>query len=81
MKKLTPFLLFCFFLCPSCGGGERGACTVSDGGSGTGQPFFWKNYLFQTEEECRQLGEERGSGKASFCPPTGDDDDCYQVYP
>lgn len=74
---------FCLLVMPACGGGEeRGTCSISCGGSGTGQPFVQVNHFFKTEKECISLGEERGGGcKASYCPPTGDPDDCRQVYP
>lgn len=85
MLKHFQYILFFFlaigFSC-SKDGGERGACTISCGGSGTGQPFVWTNHPFKTERECREMGEEKGGGcKASYCPPTGDSNDCYQVYP
>ena len=74
-------ITLCFM--SSCGkGGETGACTLSCGGAGTGQPFFWQNIPFVSESECQKRGEERGGGcKASYCPPTGNSNDCYQVYP
>ncbi len=63
--------------------GEGGNCSISCGGAGTGQPFVQTNKAFVSESECVKLGKEKndGSCKASFCPPTGDSDDCYQVYP
>ena len=70
------------FLTLSACGDEPGACTISCGGSGTGQPFFWENIPFKTEKECKAIGQDRGSGcKASYYPPTGNSNDCYQVYP
>ena len=77
---LTSFLILVNF---SCGKeSELGGCTVSSGGFGTGQPFRWTNHSFINEEDCRQLGEDCGKPcKASYCPPTGDDNDCYQVWP
>ncbi len=87
MKKIilfiVPIILLSLAIVVSCSKGEEtGACTISCGGVGTGKPFFWKNHPFKTQEECREMGEERGKGcKASYCPPTGNDDDCFQVWP
>lgn len=84
-QLLLVISLFIISMCmlTSCGkGGELGGCSVSCGGSGTGQPFVQTNYRFINEADCRTKGEERGGGcKASYCPPTGNSDDCYQVYP
>ncbi|MCW5912557.1 MAG: hypothetical protein KIT62_15925 [Cyclobacteriaceae bacterium] len=85
MKKaslVTVILLLGF----SCDKEETGTCTVSCGGFGTGQPLFWKSYPFKTESACKKLGEDedKSSGnacKASYCPPTGNSNDCFQVYP
>lgn len=67
--------------CSSEGGG--GNCSVSCGGFGTGQPFVQTNHPGVSESKCVQIGKDKndGSCKASFCPPTGDPDDCYRVYP
>ena len=63
--------------------GEGGNCSISCGGAGTGQPFVQTNIAFVSESECAQLGMEKNdaSCKASFCPPTGNSNDCFQVYP
>jgi hypothetical protein len=87
MKKLINLFVFfcvvCIFSLMSCdGGSELGGCSVSCGGLGTGQPFRQTNYMFINEADCRKKGEESSGGcKASYCPPTGNSDDCYQVYP
>lgn len=71
----------CFSL--SCGKeSQLGGCSVSCGGFRTGQPFRQTNYRFINEADCKQKGMEASGGcKASYCPPTGDSDDCYQVWP
>ncbi len=84
MKKVAylSLLLMFFFCLSSCSDNEAGNCSISCGGAGTGQPFVQTNQAFVTEDECRKLGEEKSGGcKASFCPPTGNSSDCYQVYP
>ncbi|MEM7381638.1 MAG: hypothetical protein AAF361_10640 [Bacteroidota bacterium] len=85
MKLYTTLLsLVLLFLAYSCSSDEEGGnCSISCGGVGTGQPFVQTNKAFVSEAECVKLGEEKESAscKASFCPPTGDPDDCYQVYP
>ncbi len=86
MKKLNSVLLWmavsawCIL---SCGGEEGGNCSISCGGFGTGQPFVQTNQAFVSQEECKKLGMAKNdkSCKASFCPPTGDPNDCFQVYP
>ena len=67
----------------SCGKeSELGGCSVSCGGFRTGQPFVQTNHRFISEADCITKGEEAGPNcKASYCPPTGDSDDCYQVWP
>jgi hypothetical protein len=85
MKRFF-ILSFTVLVCLACSNEEKGACTISCGGSGTGQPLFWKNYPFKTESECKKMGEDqdKSSGnacKASYCPPTGNSNDCFQVYP
>ena len=87
MKKLilafATFFVLGICLMTACGeNSELGGCSVSCGGFGTGQPFVQTNYAFINEADCRAKGEERGGGCiASFCPPTGDSNDCRQVYP
>ncbi|MDN5213295.1 hypothetical protein QQ020_14595 [Fulvivirgaceae bacterium BMA12] len=88
MKKLTIALLSlawpCLLFIASCASDEGGGgnCSISCGGFGTGQPFVQTNHPGTTESDCMKMGEEKGrSCKTSFCPPTGDPDDCYQVYP
>ncbi len=66
----------------SCKDKEGGNCSISCGGAGTGQPFVQTNNAFVSESECRQMGMAKGkSCKTSFCPPTGNSNDCFQVYP
>ena len=66
----------------SCEDNEGGTCSISCGGAGTGQPFVQTNTPFVTEKKCKEMGMNKGGGcKTSYCPPTGDPDDCYQVYP
>ena len=68
--------------CGSVSDSDSGGCTVSCGGFGTGDPFTSTQYMFISESECREEGERRsGSCRASYCPPTGNESDCYQVYP
>ncbi|MDH3246593.1 MAG: hypothetical protein OEM26_18375 [Saprospiraceae bacterium] len=84
MRHHLFLLLTCTFLILACDGdsSSSGNCSISCGGFGTGQPFVQTNHPFVSEAECIQLGMERSGGcKASYCPPTGDPDDCYQVYP
>jgi len=65
----------------SCSKEKTGSCTLSCGGYGTGQPFTSTTYPFKTIEECEEMGRSRSDCKASYCPPTGNSNDCYQVYP
>ncbi|WP_299553083.1 hypothetical protein [Seonamhaeicola sp.] len=60
-----------------------GNCSISCGGFGTSQPFVQTNHPFVSESECIKIAKEKAGSacKASYCPPTGDSDDCYQVYP
>lgn len=83
MKRTTGVGLIILISLPSCSKiNNKGACTITSGGFGTGQPFVMTTYPFTSESECRQMGEDRGRGyRASYCPPTGNSDDCYQVYP
>ena len=78
--SITLFLLF-----TSCSSGDEGAgnCSISCGGFGTGQPFTLTNHPFVSESKCIELAKERNAPacKAGYCPPTGDPDDCYEVYP
>jgi hypothetical protein len=82
-KRVICIGLIFFLFNPLCSKkNERGSCTLTTGGIGTGQPFVMTTYPFKTEQECRQMGEDRGqSYRASYCPPTGNSNDCYQVYP
>jgi hypothetical protein len=86
MKKQLLFKLTiglaCFLFISNCSKQKTGACTLSCGGFGTGDPFVSTTYPFKTEQECKEMGQNRGgSCKASYCPPTGNSNDCYQVYP
>lgn len=78
---LSTIFLIMVYACSSDGLG--GNCSISCGGAGTGQPFVQTNTAFVSEEECEQLGRDKNNAscKASFCPPTGNSNDCYQVYP
>jgi len=84
MNKLAFALFFCL-ICVlfngACSKQRTGSCTLSCGGYGTGQPFSSTTYPFKTVEECEELGRSRSDCKASYCPPTGNSNDCYQVYP
>ncbi len=85
MKRSATYLIFLcslwFLLIMSCGdSSEMGGCSVACGGLGSGRPFSQTNYKFINEQECKDKGEAKGC-KASYCPPTGNSDDCYQVYP
>lgn len=84
-KRFLPLLAICvacFLIATACRKQKAGACTLSCGGFGTGDPFVMTNYAFITEEECKAMGQDRGrSCTASYCPPTGNSNDCYQVYP
>ncbi len=73
--------VLCFYACSS--DDELGSCSISCGGFRTGQPFSFTNHAFVSESRCVELAEEREGGacKASYCPPTGNDEDCYEVYP
>ena len=79
-KVFVAVLLAIIMLYSSCGDDEAGACTISCGGAGTGQPFVWTNYPNKTESDCKKLGEDKKC-KASYGPPTGNSNDCFQVYP
>ncbi len=83
MKPLLLFVLalVLFFSCSS--EDELGSCSISCGGFRTSQPFSFTNHAFVSESRCVELAEEReGSAcKASYCPPTGNDEDCYEVFP
>ncbi len=85
MRPLPLFVFaFSLFLFFSCSSDEQGGnCSISCGGIGTSQPFVLTNHPFVSESECVKIAEEKqGSAcKASYCPPTGDPDDCYEVYP
>ncbi|WP_422082703.1 hypothetical protein [Ulvibacterium sp.] len=84
MKKTYLVLFGLLSVISSCSSdGEGGNCSISCGGFGTGQPFVQTNKAFVSESECVQLGKDKddASCKTSFCPPTGDPYDCYQVYP
>ena len=86
MKAIPTIItvLLVLIMCFSCSSdNEGGNCSISCGGIGTSQPFVQTNTPFVTEAKCVELGKEKeGSAcKASYCPPTGDPDDCYQVYP
>ena len=78
---LTGFLGICLVI--SCGGDQEGGnCSISCGGFGTGQPFVQTNHPFVTEDDCRNMGMAKSADcKTSYCPPTGNSDDCFQVYP
>ncbi len=78
------FFVLLFAILLGCSSdGEGGNCSISCGGFGTSQPFVQTNHPFVSESECVQIAmEKEGSAcEASYCPPTGDPDDCYQVYP
>ncbi|MEQ8423144.1 MAG: hypothetical protein RIA63_00440 [Cyclobacteriaceae bacterium] len=86
MSKINAFLvaltLISLMWLSACGDKDAGNCSISCGGAGTGQQFVQTNHPFVSEGECRKMGEDRGKGcKTSFCPPTGNSNDCYQVYP
>ncbi len=81
-----PLIVFTLFLVLSfsCSSEEEGGnCSISCGGFRTSQPFVLTNHPFVSESECIKIAKEKdGSAcKASYCPPTGNSDDCYQVYP
>ncbi|MEX0288461.1 MAG: hypothetical protein AB3N14_05075 [Flavobacteriaceae bacterium] len=81
LLAVTLVVLMANFSCSS--DEEGGNCSISCGGFGTSQPFVQTNHPFVTEAKCIEIAREKqGSAcKASYCPPTGDPDDCYRVYP
>jgi hypothetical protein len=80
-RTLTAFLLAALAGGFSCDGEEAGTCSQSCGGYGTGQPFALITTPFKTKEDCIKMGQARTDCKTSFCPPTGNSNDCYQVWP
>ena len=85
MKSLYQYsiVVLVIFFCSCSSDGEGGNCSISCGGFRTSQPFVQTNHPFVSESRCVEIAKEKqGSAcKASYCPPTGNPDDCYQVYP
>jgi len=78
-------LIICIsFLIAACGSSSdgKGGCTVDC--SDLGSSINIKNYRFISEDECRAHADAETAKKFSckvwYCPPTGNEDDCYRVY-
>jgi len=85
MKKLTIALIFSSILLlqtSSCGDSELGGCTIDCGvvGVTTITSTFYRGL---SESECIEKAQAKGGPncKANFCPPTGNANDCYRVFP
>lgn len=78
-------LIICIsFLIAACGnsGDGKGSCTVDC--SVLGSSIDITTYRFISEDKCRAHADAtapRGYPcKVWYCPPTGNEDDCYRVY-
>lgn len=61
-----------------CAKEETGNCKLSCD-NGFGQLFTSKTFHNKTVMECAKLGESEEC-KATYCPPTGNVNDCYTVH-